>query len=133
MPDQPLTVRGRGTRFLLTGILVNATLFLVLHLLLVAGLDYRLAVTGSYALGMIWGYVQNRLWSWQSRAPVFRSARRYVAVYGAVYLLHLVFVMLLVDLVGLPPLLAALASSVFLIIPVFLALDRLVFATKSHD
>lgn len=119
-----------GRRFIITGVMVNAVLFGVLALLLRLGLDYRVAVTVVYVLGMVWGYVQNRLWSWDSRAPLFGSFARYIAVYAVIYVLHLLFVMLLVDGLSLHPLLAAILSAVVLIMPIFIVLDRFVFATR---
>lgn len=106
-------------------------LFGLLELLLRIGLDYRIAVTVIYVLGMIWGYAQNRLWSWESSAPVFKSFTRYIVVYAVIYVMHMGFVMLLVDWLSLRPLLAAVMSAVMLILPVFFLLDRFVFSAKT--
>lgn len=122
-----LSLRTPAARFVLTGIMVNATLFAVLWALLHLGVPYKLAITAVFIAGMVWGYLQNRLWSWRSTRPVGRSAVQYAGVYGGIYLLHLSAVSLLVDVVGWPPLLAAIASVAVLVAPLFHVLDRLVF------
>ncbi|MBC2836289.1 GtrA family protein [Paragemmobacter straminiformis] len=119
-------------RFVLTGLLVNGTLFLVLALLLRWRVDYRLAVTVTYLLGMAWGYLQNRLWSWRSKAPVVQSVSRYLVVYGGVYLAHMGIVALLVERAGLGPLGAAAVSAVIVIGPLFALLDRAVFPKETR-
>lgn len=117
-----------GLRFVLTGIVVNGTLFCLFALLLRLGVDYRIGATVTYVLGMIWGYLQNRIWSWGSSAPIFSSATRYLTVYIAIYLLHLGFVTLLVEGLNVPALIAAIVSTAGLIVPIFMVLDRFVFA-----
>lgn len=121
---------GRGWRFVATGAIVNGVLFGVLWLLLRAGTGYGIAITVVYVLGMAWGYLQNRIWSWQSNAPVGRSLAGYLAVYAGVYVAHMGFVTVLVEWGGLAPLMAVLVSVAVLIGPIFLALDRLVFRAK---
>ena len=123
-------VKHTTTKFIITGVLVNAVLFGLLELLLRIGLDYRIAVTVIYVLGMVWGYVQNRLWSWESSAPVFQSFSRYIVIYAVIYAIHMVFVMFLVDGLSIPPLIAAILSAIVLILPVFFMLDRFVFASR---
>lgn len=121
------SLQGRGWRFVATGVMVNGALFGVLWLLLRAGMGYVAAMTIVYVLGMAWGYLQNRIWSWQSRAPVAQSFLTYLAVYAGVYVAHVGCVTGLVEWAGVPPLVAVMLSVGLLIIPVFLALDRLVF------
>jgi putative flippase GtrA len=122
-----------GFRFVLTGVVVNGTLFGLFALLLKLGVDYRIGATVTYVLGMIWGYVQNRIWSWGSSAPIFSSATRYLTVYIVIYLLHLGFVTLLVEGLGVPALIAAIISTAGLIVPMFMVLDRFVFARSADD
>lgn len=124
-------VRRTASRFLVTGVLVNLALFGVLELLVRAGTDYRVAVTVVYVMGMVWGYAQNRLWSWESRTPLLQSFARYLVVYAVLYVAHLLCVMLLVEGMSLPPSLAGILSACMLVLPIFLLLDRFVFARKS--
>lgn len=128
MLKRHLITSGVGFRFVLTGIMVNGTLFILFAILVRIGVDYRVGASATYLIGMIWGYVQNRVWSWDSRAPIFRSARRYVAVYLGVYILHLGLISALVEVFGLSAIQAGLISICVLIVPIFVALDRFVFA-----
>jgi putative flippase GtrA len=121
-----------GLRFLLTGIIVNGALFGVFALLLRFDVDYRVAATLTYVLGMIWGYLQNRIWSWGSTAPIFSSATRYLIVYLTIYLLHLGFIAILVEGLTIPALVAAIISTAGLIVPIFVVLDRFVFAGDAY-
>lgn len=125
------SLQGRGWRFVATGVMVNGALFGVLWLLLRLGIGYLVAMTVVYVLGMAWGYLQNRIWSWQSRAPVAQSFLTYLTVYAGVYVAHVGCVTALVEWVGVPPLAAVMLSVGLLILPVFLALDRLVFRGRA--
>lgn len=127
---QERSAPARSIRFFITGVLVNASLYVVLWALLRFGLDYRIAATLVYLLGMTWGYLQNRLWSWRSNAPVIRSASLYVAVYGFMYVLHMFIVTMFVELASLPPLVAVLASSALLVVPLFILLDKVIFKRR---
>ena len=117
----------RNLRFVATGVIVNASLYALLALVLYVGVDYRVTTSAIYILGMIWSYVQNRLWSWRSRAPVAQSFLRFVGLYAVIYVVHMSLVMVLVELAGLVPLLAVLVSMIILVTPIFILFDRFVF------
>lgn len=119
--------RRKGYRFLVTGVTMNLSLLAGLEGILRLGFDYRIAVTVTYVLGMLWGYTQNRLWSWGSDAPVVRSFARYLIVYVLVYLVHLLIVMLLVEGLSVAPLVATIVSVAVLTVPIYVLLDRFVF------
>lgn len=117
----------KSYRFLVTGVVMNLSLLAVLEGLLRLGFDYRIAVTMTYILGMLWSYTQNRLWSWGSDAPVVRSFARYLIVYVLVFVMHLLIVMLLTEGLSVPPLVATIASMAVLTLPIYMLLDRFVF------
>lgn len=121
----------RNLRFLATGLIVNVSLYALFVVVLRLGVDYRFATTAIYILGMIWSYVQNRLWSWQSRAPVAQSVLRFLGLYAGIYVVHLGLVMLLVESVGLAPLVAVLVSMAILVMPIFFLFDRFVFRDRA--
>jgi putative flippase GtrA len=127
MKENFATLWGRWWRYVVTGVASNVTLYLVFLGLLWLRVPYQIALTISYVLGMIWGYVVNRLWSWRDKSPVLTSAATYVAVYLGVYICHLGFVSGLVEFAGLKPSIATLISFVFLTIPLFFLLNRLVY------
>ena len=92
-----------------------------------ASVPYPIALTIGFVLGMIWGCVVNRLWSWRDDNPVLRSAVAYVAVYLGIYVAHMNFVALLVEWMDQPPVIAALISFVCLTIPLFFLHNRLIY------
>ncbi len=117
-------------RFVLTGMLVNGALYMLLILLLHLGFDYRFVTTLVFVLGMIWSYTQNRLWSWQSTAPLARSVGRFLLVYAVIYVAHMSLVMFLVEHLLVAPIWAVLLSVLTLVIPIFLVFDRFVFRER---
>lgn len=120
-----------GFRFVVTGLIVNAVLFSVFALLVRLGVEYRAVAAVIYVVGVVWGYVQNRRWSWESDRPVATSLLAYIVVYAGIGVVHIGFMTLLVERVGLNPLLAAAVSVVVLIVPIFLLIDRFVFPRRT--
>ena len=117
----------RNLRFIATGVIVNVTLYGLLAGVLHLGVDYRLATTVIYVLGMTWTYLQNRLWSWQSRAPIAQSVFRFLGLYAGIYVAHMGLVMALVEAFGIAPIWAVLVSVAILVTPIFILFDRFVF------
>lgn len=126
------TIAQKWWRFVATGLMVNGALFAALWLLLDWGLDYRIAVTLTFVIGVSWSYAQNRLWTWKSDVPIMRSTLRYLALYGGVYFIHMGLVMSFVKFGGLSPMLATLASVALLIVPNFLAMNLRVFRSSQR-
>lgn len=118
---------GKAWRFLATGLLINGVLYGLFWLLLRLGMDYRIAATTTFVLGVLWGYTQNRLWSWRSKVPVVGSTLRYFSVYGVIYVLHMAIVTSQVELWHIDPLIATLVSIVVLVVPNFIMLNLFVF------
>lgn len=127
---QARSLMQRKWRFLATGLVTNFSLYALFALVLHLGADYRIATTAIYVLGMIWSYVQNRLWSWRSRAPVARSFLRFLGLYAGIYVVHIGLVMLLVEAMGILPLVAVLVSVTILVTPIFILFDRFVFKDR---
>ena len=126
-PASRPTVATRNLRFIATGIITNVTLYGLLAAVLHWGVNYKLATTVIYVLGMTWSYLQNRLWSWQSRAPIAKSVLRFLALYAGIYVAHMGLVMILVEKAEIPPLWAVLVSLAILVTPIFMLFDRFVF------
>lgn len=117
-------------RFIANGIASNVTLYLLYVVMVYLELDYRIAATTTYILGIIWNYTVNRLWSWKSKVPVAGSFIRYVLLYGTTYFLHIGLVVALVEWLGVTEYFAPLISTALLIAPQLLILDRFVFPSK---
>jgi putative flippase GtrA len=131
--NQPVerSLAGRWWRFVVTGVLVNVSLLGFLWLLLRTGMDYRIASTLSFVTGVLWGYLQNRLWSWKSDAAIIQSTLKYFIAYGCLYLAHMAIVITLVSRLGLTAVAAAFVSVAILTAPNFFVLNRLVFRRRS--
>ncbi|WP_373085378.1 GtrA family protein [Sneathiella sp.] len=127
MNSRIATLWGKGWRFIVTGILSNVLFYCLFLVLLWLSVPYQIALTVIYILGMIFGYLVNKYWSWKDKSPVFRSAGVYILIYGIVYVCHLGFVSYLVKFQAFSPALAALISFVCLTIPLFMLLDKLVY------
>lgn len=131
--SEPLSALSRFLRFVCTGVLVNGILLVVLWLMLRIGIQYQIATTIGYVMGLTWGFMQNRAWSFRSDAPIRISAGKYLLTYLTVYFIHVGFVTLLVERVQLDPFLAAIVSMMCLLIPIFVVLDQIVFKNLEND
>jgi putative flippase GtrA len=93
------------TRQLLTyaavGLASNAALYALYLWLTGLGMGHKTAMTGLFALGVLWTYLGNRRWTFRHRggsAPAFR----YAASYLLAYLANIGSLFLLVDIARLP-------------------------------
>lgn len=118
---------GRVWRFAVTGVVSNVALYLTYVILVRLGMYYPIALTACYALGMLWGYYVNRLWTWRDEGPVLRSMAAYVAVYIGIYVAHVSFVAVLVEWLGQLAELAALISLFCFTLPLFFLLNNIVY------
>lgn len=117
----------KGWRFLVTGITSNVLLYCFFLFLLWLEVPYQAALTITYVLGMLWGYLVNKYWSWKDESSIVRSGLIYILVYGLVYIAHLSFVTYLVDKQSIEPAWATLISFICLTIPLFISLNKLVY------
>jgi putative flippase GtrA len=109
----PLRSTPRAARYVVVGALNTACSYAV-YLILLQIIDYRLAYTVAYAVGLATGYWANARFVFDA-APGARSALGYLVSYGFTYVVSLAVLWLAVDRLGLPrPLgmLAALAVAV---------------------
>jgi putative flippase GtrA len=115
------------------GLASNLTLYGLYVLLVYLEIDYRVAASTTYVLGVLWNYTVNRLWSWKSDAPVARSFSRYVLLYGVTYFVHIALVIALVEWVGVTEYVAPLLATAILIVPQLLIINRYVFPAKPES
>lgn len=126
------SLSGASWRFILNGIVSNATLYGLFVLLIYVDLDYRIAVSILYVLGILWNYTVNRLWSWKSEAKIASSFVKYLILYAVIYVLHLGLVIAMVERIGISSYLAPLLSMGLLLLPQMWALNRFVFAAPKQ-
>ena len=98
----------RFTRFVAVGAANTAFSYLA-YLLLLLVIDYRLAYTVAYVLGLVTGYLANARIVFDA-SPGARSALGYVASYGVTYVVSLAVLWLAVDRAGFSRPLAMLAA-----------------------
>jgi putative flippase GtrA len=87
-------------RFLVVGT-ANTLAAYAVYLLLLPFLDYRVAYTLAYAMGLVWGYLAHARFVFGAR-PGTVSAAAYLATYGAMYLVALAVIYVAVDVLGVP-------------------------------
>ncbi len=103
----------RFARFIVVGA-ANTVFSYLVYLLLLQVIDYRLAYTVAYVVGLATGYWANARFVFGA-APDARSALGYLLSYGATYVVSLAVLWLAVARAGLPrpfAMLAALAVAV---------------------
>ena len=65
-------------------------MYLLYLLLLYLGAQYLVALTADYALGICFGYLMNRYWTFRAHGKQYNTFFKYSVSYVAVYLLNLV-------------------------------------------
>jgi putative flippase GtrA len=109
-------------RFLVVGSANTAASYAVYLLLLLAA-DYRVAYTGAFLAGLVWGYLMHARFVFDA-SPGMRSMAAYLATYAAMYLVSLLVLYLAVTRIGIPKPLGMLASLAVTVPASFLLLRR---------
>ena len=118
----PLQPMSRFVRFVVVGTANTAFSYLV-YLLLLQVIDYRLAYTAAYVVGLAGGYWANARFVFAA-SPGARSALGYLLSYGVTYVVSLAVLWLAVERAGLPRPLAMLAALAVAVPLSFLLLRR---------
>lgn len=92
----------QGGRYIVVGLLSNLVLYLLYLMLIAFGIDYRVAMTLLYLIGMLQTFLCNRSWTFTHHGAMNRSLRRYLVAYGVGYLLNLALLYTLVDVLRWP-------------------------------
>jgi len=87
-------------RFAIVGISSNLILYLAYLALTHYGMEYRLAMSLLYLLGVLQTFAANRNWTFSHRENKKRSLPRYFLAYGACYFLNLGILYLFVEQLG---------------------------------
>jgi putative flippase GtrA len=96
------TAVGEFARFAVVGVLSNLALFLLYLVITHLGVGHKFAASLVYAIGVMQTFVFNRTWSFRDRGAAAPALRRYIAVYGAGYVLNMIVLTALVDHAGYP-------------------------------
>jgi len=104
--------------------------------LLVLGVNYALALTLEYVVGIAYGFLLNKRWTFKAQGESAQQAWRFVALYGFIYVLNVTLLMLLVERWALSPYLAQIFILGFLTLLSFVVQKRWIFTkqpTVAHD
>ncbi|MFC1740452.1 GtrA family protein [Pseudomonadota bacterium] len=88
-------------RFIVVGGTNTVIIYLLYLLLLYLGVQYLVALTIDYALGISLGYFMNRYWTFRVSRNQRSTFVKYSVSYIAVYLLNLILLFVFVDGMGL--------------------------------
>lgn len=121
----PLHPMSRVARFVVVGV-TNTAFSYGVYLVLLQLIDYRLAYTLAYVVGLAGGYWANARFVFGA-SPGARSALAYLVSYAATYIVSLAVLWLAVERAGLPRPLAMLAA-LAVAVPLSYVLLRLSFS-----
>lgn len=93
---------GQFLRYATVGLISNAAFYLAYLGLTALGLNYKVAMTLVYVLGVLSTFIANRVWSFNHKGMVHAALVRYVIAYVLGYLLNLALLWLAVDRLHLP-------------------------------
>ena len=88
-------------KFLIVGGSNTLVMFALYALLIYVGLDYRLAITADYVLGICLGYALNRYWTFKSQGKPKLGFLKYCVSYVGAFVLNFVLLVGFVELFGL--------------------------------
>jgi putative flippase GtrA len=104
--------------------------------LLVLGVNYALALTLEYVVGVAYGFLLNKRWTFKAQGESTQQAWRFAALYGFICVLNVTLLMLLVECWALSPYLAQIFILGILTLLSFVVQKRWIFTkqpTVAHD
>jgi len=87
----------QSIRFGIVGLTSNVVLYLFFLGLTALGLDPKLVITFSYAIGIIGTFMFNKQWSFSHQNGWRRSLMRFLFLYGLLYAFNLIILFVMVD------------------------------------
>ena len=84
-------------RFGVIGLSSNVLLYFLYLFLTKFGVDPKLAITFSYAIGLMWTFTFNKRWSFSHQGDWKQSSARFLFLYGMMYLINILVLAILVD------------------------------------
>lgn len=93
---------GQLIRYGIVGVASNVVGYLLYLAITVAGMEYKLAMTLLYAVGVAQTFIFNKRWTFRSNDSTGSALVRYIVVYALGYLINYAVLFLLVDEAGMP-------------------------------
>jgi putative flippase GtrA len=120
-------------RFGVVGFASNMVLYLIYLLVTGLGVNYRIAMTILYFVGVSLTFAFNRQWTFNYRGPTAVVFRRYVALYLLGYMVNLVGLVIFVDWLDYPHQTAQ-GLMILIVAALLFSLQKLwVFSHHGHD
>lgn len=125
-----MTTRAQGIRFALVGIASNLLLYLLYVGMTRAGLGHKIAMTLSYAVGVLQTFAFNKTWTFGHGGRAAPALKRYCVAYAGCYLLQLGILHVLVDRAGMDHLIVQGVAICTVACVLFFVQKHWVFATQ---
>ena len=122
---------GQFIRYAIVGIVSNIIGFLLYLVLTAAGMDYKLAMTILYGVGVAQTFLFNKRWSFSYQGMAHAAFVRYIVAYALGYLLNLTVLLIFVDQFLLPHQAVQAVAIVLVAISLFLMHKFWVFASPT--
>lgn len=92
----PEGYRVKSLKFLMAGFINTAAMYALYVLLVQIGLQYNIALTLDYLVGILSGYLMNRHWTFASHGRTHYSFLKYCTTYVVIYIMNLILLNLVV-------------------------------------
>ncbi|WP_367115071.1 GtrA family protein [Thiocapsa sp.] len=93
----------QALRFGIVGLASNVLLYMLYLMLVNLGVDSKIVVTVLYVIGLSITFFFNKRWSFSHQGEWDISIKRYLLLYGCLYLTNIAVLWLFVDLLALSP------------------------------
>ena len=106
----------------------NTVVTYLLYLLLLQFISYRYAYSVTFLVGIALGYLVNAFWVFE-KSPTIKSALIYPLIYFVQYMIGLALLAALVEIMGIPQVIAPLIV-VIVTLPAMFLMAKFVFSAK---
>lgn len=96
------SIQTQFARYAVVGLVSNGVLYAAYLVLTHFGVEPKVAMTLTFALGVIQTFLMNRGWTFSYHGSNSRACVRYGVAYGGAYVLNFLLLVLFVDRLGFP-------------------------------
>jgi putative flippase GtrA len=93
---------GQAGKFIFSGLVTNASVYVAYLLLTVAGIGHKTAMSLMFVAGMLLSYNMNKHWTFAGHRTHDAAFWRFMTAYAGAYVLNLLSMLVLVDHLGIP-------------------------------
>lgn len=125
--------RVRLVRYAVVGLASNLLLYGLYLLLVVLGADPKVAMTATFAVGVLQTFWANKTWTFGFEGASAQAFVRYVLIYLAGYTANLLMLMMFVDYYGLPHAAVQAVSIVVVAVSIYLGQRYWAFSDRPRN